>query len=67
MNFREMNVGGDALPPNGWPSVPKPEETPSGIADMALNAVATAHGLGLMSGRLKPGELADKIRQEVCQ
>jgi hypothetical protein len=67
MNLREMHVSGEAYPSKGWPSVPKPSVTPSGEADMRLNAVASDHGVGLMSGRLKPAELADKIRQEVCQ
>ena len=67
-NFREINVSGETLPnKGGWPEVPKPYVSPSGEADMRLNAVSAPHGVDLKVGRLKPADVADKIRKEVCQ
>lgn len=48
--------------------VPKPQNhTLSQLADMRLNAVSTAHGNALQNGTLKPSELANRIRTDVCE
>lgn len=42
-------------------------DTPAGRADKALNAVSTKHGSDLDSEKIKPFQLADLIRKEVCE
>ena len=50
-----------------WRNTPKPgKQTKSQIADTALNAVSTRHGLDVNLKKLKPGDLKQKILDEVC-
>lgn len=68
MNLREVPHPdfSNAKPHQNNP-MPRPGKmTPSMLADVALNAVATAHGEGLMTGKFAPGDIANKIRSEVC-
>ena len=44
-----------------------PVQNDSHRADQRLNAVSTRHGAALSNGEIRPSELADKIRREVCQ
>jgi RHS repeat-associated protein len=68
MNLREMphpDFSGAKDYQNHAP--PKPgKRSPSQLADIALNAVATAHGEGLMRGGIALGDIANRIRSEVC-
>ena len=44
-----------------------PYQTDSNKADQRLNAVSTRHGGALSDGDIKPFQLADRIRKEVCE
>lgn len=44
-----------------------PTQNKSHRADQRLNAVSTRHGGALSDGKIKPFQLADLIRKEVCQ
>jgi RHS repeat-associated protein len=44
-----------------------PVQNDSQRADQRLNAVSTRHGAALSNGEIKPFQLADLIRREVCQ
>ncbi|HKU77567.1 MAG TPA: LamG-like jellyroll fold domain-containing protein [Pyrinomonadaceae bacterium] len=44
-----------------------PVQTESHKADQRLNAVSTRHGGALSRGEIRPIQLSDRIRREVCQ
>lgn len=44
-----------------------PVQNDSHKADQRLNAVSTRHGAALSNGEIKPFQLADLVRKEVCQ
>lgn len=70
MDLREVDIKFIPTPGiAGLLTIPLPTalpETASQRADKALNAVSTRHGAALYNNELRPSELAERIRNEVC-